>query len=1127
MVAAYYRGYVNALNSINGAMLAVGLSREQAATEIDALQLGNSIQVGCINSPENVTVTGDHVSIHVLASKLHSRGIFARELKTGGKAYHSHHMLALGPKLEELLLPYLRQSPTPTSSIQNVRFLSTVTGDFKNASFDSKYWRINMESPVLFSDAIQRLLLDGETHLVEVGPHSALELPLKQIYTSCGFKQNQIPYSTMLSRGKNAAESALNLVGSLYSHGLQIPFEKISSEAISGQARVVADLPPYPWSYKKLLWKEPRASLQLRTRKHPRHELLGSIQATGDDHTLQWRNILRLRDVPWLEGHKLEGSVIFPGAGYITMAGEAAFQASNLLVPVSETEIRQERVAIRSALVIANEDIELFTTLRANKQVPGIHTLKSWEFEITSFQSGSISVHCTGTVNVSTNNSTLGKLGTMESSNLRPQSVRACYRKLAERGLDFGVDFQSLMDIQSGSITSKAHTGCALSYLLPKAVRNQDSFLHPIALDALFQTGIISDSAGLVSQIKGMVPTFIQSIVIAGDLVLPASTPCEIVAHSEKNENATTITAELRINNLVVTKMLAVQMTPYTPSLSAVTTRSRQLVSKISWEPALLFSSLSGDDVSEYMDLALSQSHDMGKLDEESSSTGQILSFNAELNSTTVHSTTIVLEADGAGTSSKALVSYIINVLGHPITQLNLSEVRSFTFSRTATVISLLEIERPMLRVIDEMQLNCLKIITDQVSRIIWVTAGDFLEATLPDFSLAAGLARSLMAEQPDLRFFTLDIPEREVGRMRTARNITSILKQNDSVSTEFEFIQNDNILYVSRFTQNIEANERFNERHNQVSRLIPLNEAKPCGLDSSFYRHSSSAGLRPVFSKQVDRKAEVPSPGYVEVEALVFGISSHALLPVRDATSFENSPLFADFSGVVSHVGDGVSGLTRGDYVIGMAPCHLQTHLTVPAWACAKISPSSDLQRISSLPYIYSTVLYALKYKAQLEAGESILIKGLGAVGYAAIQVSRLLGAQIFVVVNDEAEEGRVLAKTDLARSDVLIVGGSFVARLQSLTGGGGVAVFLNATDSQLPFGIEDVCGAFSRVVDLSNSISSFPLSKQGSSLRNVTLYTIQLSELFYVSNPRIQKQWSGYVLILKSILLSSSRLT
>ncbi|KUL82023.1 hypothetical protein ZTR_11398 [Talaromyces verruculosus] len=161
---AYYRGYVNTLNERDGLMLAVGLGPSEVLSEIQSLGINDQVQVGCHNSPENVTVTGNATEVRNLSDTLQRRGVFARELRTGSKAYHSHHMLALGPKLEALL----RGVPYSIAEMQicatNVQFISTVTGEVKKDGFNESYWRHNMESPVLFSDLfLIYLLIHGNT----------------------------------------------------------------------------------------------------------------------------------------------------------------------------------------------------------------------------------------------------------------------------------------------------------------------------------------------------------------------------------------------------------------------------------------------------------------------------------------------------------------------------------------------------------------------------------------------------------------------------------------------------------------------------------------------------------------------------------------------------------------------------------------------------------------------------------------------------------------------------------------------------------------------------------------------------------------------------------------------------
>lgn len=73
-------------------MIAAGLSENEATAEISLAELQDKIQVACINSPESVTIPSDESAVVTLPGMLQDRKIFARKLKTGGQAYHSHHM---------------------------------------------------------------------------------------------------------------------------------------------------------------------------------------------------------------------------------------------------------------------------------------------------------------------------------------------------------------------------------------------------------------------------------------------------------------------------------------------------------------------------------------------------------------------------------------------------------------------------------------------------------------------------------------------------------------------------------------------------------------------------------------------------------------------------------------------------------------------------------------------------------------------------------------------------------------------------------------------------------------------------------------------------------------------------
>ena len=227
IVAAFYRGYCNGINKLDGAMMAVGMGSEEGQAEIEKANFGGKVVVACVNSPVSITMSGDASAVATLAQDLQSRGIFARKLGTGGKAYHSHHMKALGPELERLIPIASKDLPNSTRLKTGATFVSTVTGKPKSEGINATYWKTNMESPVLFSQAADYIIRQGDVHLLEIGPHSALELPLKQVRSKA--RKDSLPYSNSLTRGQNAVECILSLIGRLFLHGYPVPFSTVNN----------------------------------------------------------------------------------------------------------------------------------------------------------------------------------------------------------------------------------------------------------------------------------------------------------------------------------------------------------------------------------------------------------------------------------------------------------------------------------------------------------------------------------------------------------------------------------------------------------------------------------------------------------------------------------------------------------------------------------------------------------------------------------------------------------------------------------------------------------------------------------------------------------------------------------
>ena len=318
IVMAFYRGYTVVKVTSRGSMCAVGMTTEDAQASIDQLTLGANVNIACVNSPESVTISGDAGAIDTLMTYLQKRKVFNRKLATGGRAYHSHLMREIGQEYERLGSEAMLHLPLPAhqgGSDDLVRFFSSVgkgsdaLQTYSGAStrlLRSNYWRANLENPVQFSTAVKNLVATGSYHIVEIGPHSALELPIKQIRTSLGLSELALPYSPSLARFKDADVCLKTLAGVLFLIGHNIDFSAVNEVASPNnkcESSVLHDLPPYHWSYGQLLWNEPRSSKELRNKKYIRHELLGSETVAANGIERCWRNILKPDEVPWMQDH--------------------------------------------------------------------------------------------------------------------------------------------------------------------------------------------------------------------------------------------------------------------------------------------------------------------------------------------------------------------------------------------------------------------------------------------------------------------------------------------------------------------------------------------------------------------------------------------------------------------------------------------------------------------------------------------------------------------------------------------------------------------------------------------------------------------------------------------------------
>ena len=509
---------MNGVNKLDGAMMAVGIGRTDAEEEISKAGLSGKVVVACVNSPVSVTMSGDGPAVTTLLEDLQHRGIFARKLNTGGKAYHSHHMTVLGPELEKLLPVAEQGLPPSKGKLKKATMVSSVTAEAKTSNFDATYWRTNMENAVLFSPAVEYIANQGDVHLLEIGPHSALELPIKQIRSGLKRTEERLPYSSSLTRGQNAANCCLSLLGRLFLHGHPVSFDKINSQDTPlSLPRVLSNLPAYPRSYDgSVLWSEPRISREVRNREVRHHELLGARVPGGDGMTKSWRNLLQVKYLTWLESHKRDGLVIFPPACYIAMAIEAVSQA----IGVSRDTVNNyslRNINILDELELSSEnntEMELFTTLRPKPLSFATKSKDWWDFEVNSYHMGDSTTHATGSISVQVKGEQPQSMLPYSYTGLEKSGPNAWYDKLAKQGLNFGPDLRSIKEVYTDCDKTHRYARTVAPLLQTFGSHHDHYIIHPITIGALLQSGIIANAAGSVRNLEAKVPVSIESAII-------------------------------------------------------------------------------------------------------------------------------------------------------------------------------------------------------------------------------------------------------------------------------------------------------------------------------------------------------------------------------------------------------------------------------------------------------------------------------------------------------------------------------------------------------------------------------------------------------------------------------------
>ena len=545
---AYFRGVLAATikRPKRGAMMSVAVSEKEAEIYIsDAVPQSrrSDLAVGCVNSPTNVTLTGDEDCIDMVKSLMEKKRLFAKKLAVQ-VAYHSKAMTGIASKYAALI-----ENISPGTYEGRSRYtptmFSSVTGRVVPAATLSQpqYWIENLVSKVKFSEALIATDLWIRTDrissndsksacIIEIGPHSALRRPVKDTITG-------LDYTSALQNGHSSLITSLHLAGYLHCKGARLNLPAINNiDQRNPSLRVLTSLPEYTFNHSQRHWVEGRMSKELRFRKHAPHELLGTPLPTSQTASAKWRNVIKKVDNPWIRDHKSNDSILYPASGMVIMAIEAMRQLVGRSRPVRGFMVKE--IFIHRALLLSLEIEGTETEISLNlPKGSGKDLLSSADFHISALWNGEWTDICEGSIatefeevsaEIANDNENLALL--QHRRKIHRQGIGRCrkmidstrklYEFAAATGYGFGPTFQTLHAVSHSGDTDAAATvylGEWKDKVSKEAQITQEHLIHPTTLDGVFQGTIVALTKGGIENSPTMVPTRIRSLWISNELL--------------------------------------------------------------------------------------------------------------------------------------------------------------------------------------------------------------------------------------------------------------------------------------------------------------------------------------------------------------------------------------------------------------------------------------------------------------------------------------------------------------------------------------------------------------------------------------------------------------------------------
>ncbi|ALG12160.1 type I polyketide synthase [Kibdelosporangium phytohabitans] len=283
-----------------GAMVSVAAPVAEVVARVEGV---SGVGVAAVNGPRQVVVSGVESVVLGVVEGFAAEGVRTRRLRVS-HAFHSSLM-------EPMLVEFERVVGGLSFGEPRIPVVSTVGAGLDMST--PQYWVRQVREPVLFADAVARVAEQGVTRFVEIGPGSALTA---LIHDCLSLDKASLVVPT-LRRDTDEEESLTEAVSRLHVSGHTVDWQAFFAHH---HARRV-ELPTYAFQRQRYwLTASTRPADPAGVGQHNTdHPLLGAAVALPDSGSVVFTGLLSITDQPWLADHRLGGTPVFPGTGFVEL----------------------------------------------------------------------------------------------------------------------------------------------------------------------------------------------------------------------------------------------------------------------------------------------------------------------------------------------------------------------------------------------------------------------------------------------------------------------------------------------------------------------------------------------------------------------------------------------------------------------------------------------------------------------------------------------------------------------------------------------------------------------------------------------------------------------------------------